>query len=144
MKNYILFLLIVHSAGLAFSQGQRRESAGDRKGREKIKATHAAYITERLELTSDEAERFWPVYREYGEKRKAIRQQYREAKRNGEDEQALVDLHLNIKQQELDLEKAYSVRFLEIISAEKMLRLQQAETDFRKLVLRQIQQRRRH
>jgi hypothetical protein len=143
MKKYILFLLIIHFAGVAFPQGHRREAAGERIGREKIKAAHAAYITERLELTSGEAEKFWPVYREYGEKRKAIRQQYREAKRNG-DEKALVDLRLNLKQQELDLEKAYSARFLEIIPAEKMVRLQQAETDFRKLVLRQIQQRRRH
>jgi hypothetical protein len=144
MKNYILFLLIIESTGLAFSQGQRGDATGERKGREKIKAAHAAYITERLELTSGEAEKFWPVYREYGQKRKTIRQQYREAKRNGDGGQALVDLHLKIKQQELDLEKAYSVRFLEIIPAEKMVRLQQAENDFRKLVLRQIQQRRRH
>ena len=144
MKNYIVFLLIINSAGLAFSQGKRGDAIGDRKGREKIKAAHAAYITERLELTSGEAEKFWPVYREYGKKRKAIRQQYREAKRNGDDGQTLVDLHLKIKQEELDLEKAYSVRFLEIIPAEKMVRLQQAETDFRKLVLRQIQQRGRH
>lgn len=115
----------------------------DPQSREKIRAAHAAYITERLELTSAEAEKFWPVYREYGQKRRELREQFRKARQGDTDEKELVDLDLKTKQQELDLEKEYSQRFLKIIDAEKLLKLRQAEGDFRKLVMRQVQQRHR-
>ena len=138
----ILFSLFIILSGLSSSgQDDDTETIQDPKAREKIKAAHAAYIMERLELTSAEAEKFWPVYREYGEKRKEIRQQFRDAKRNGENEKTLLDLDLKIKQQELDLEKEYSLRLQKIISPEKLIKLRQAEIDFRKLLLRQIEQR---
>ena len=131
------------SSIICWSQAEQTERTHDRGGREKIRAAHAAYITERLELTSSEAEKFWPVYREYGQKRKAFRQQFNEAKRSGDSEKSLVDLDLEIKQKMLDLEKEYSKQFQQIISAEKVLKLRQAEIDFRKLVLRQIQRRKK-
>ena len=129
------------SSIICWSQDERAERGRDRGGREKIRAAHSAYITERLELTSTEAEKFWPVYREYGEKRRALRQQFNEAKKRGESEKSLVDLDLEIKQKMLDLEREYSGQLQQIISAEKMLELRQAEIDFRRLVLRQIQRR---
>lgn len=113
----------------------------DPRAQQKIKAAHAAYITERLGLSSDEAEKFWPVYREYAQKRQEIRQQFRDAKRSGKNEKELLDLDFKVKQQELDLEKDYSGKFQKVISPQKVMNLRQAEGDFRKLLLRQIQQR---
>jgi hypothetical protein len=113
----------------------------DPKAQQKIKAAHAAYITEHLGLTPEEAEKFWPVYREYAEKRQGLRQQFRAAKKSGQDEKTLLDLDLKIKQQELDLEKDYSGRFQKIITPQKLMNLRQAEGDFKRLILRQIQQR---
>jgi len=127
----------------AFAQEEDTARIRDPRAREKIRAAHAAYITERLELTSAEAEKFWPVYREYGEKRREVRQKLRNARRQGADDKSLLDLDLKIKQQELDLEKEYSKLLRNIVSPEKILKLRQAEADFRKLLLRQIQQRRR-
>jgi len=115
--------------------------AADPKVREKINAARVAYITERLGLTSEEAEKFWPVYREFVQKRLDLRKQLREAKKSGQDEKALLDLDLKIKQQELDLDKDYSGRLQKVISAQKVMTLRQAEVDFRRLLLRQIQQR---
>jgi hypothetical protein len=116
----------------------------DPKAREKIKAAHAAYITERLGLTAGEAEKFWPIYREYFEKRKETRQQLREARKAGKNDQEMLDLDLKIKQQELDLEKDYSGRLQKIITPQKLMNLRQAEKDFRRLLIRQIQQRQQH
>lgn len=127
----------------AFAQqdGEPEVAQQDPKAKEKIKAAHAAYITERLGLTPQEAEQFWPIYREYANKRQAVRQQLRDARRDGKDEKILLDLDLKIKQQELDLEKDYSGRLQKIITPQKLMNLKQAEGDFRKLLLRQIQQR---
>ena len=143
MKKHIIFLVLIFSGLQSPAQVDAAENTRDSRGRERIRAAHAAYITQRLELTTEEAEKFWPVYREYNEKRREIRQQLRDARRKDIDETKLLDLDLKIKQQELDLEKEYTNRLQELISPEKVLKLRQAELDFRKLILRQIQQRRR-
>jgi len=138
LKIVLLILLAIP----AFSQDDEPDNLPrDPKAQQKIKAAHAAYITERLGLTPEEAEKFWPVYREYSQKRQEIKLQFRDAKKSGQDEKNLLDLDLKIKQQELDLEKDYSGRLQRIITPQKLMNLRQAEGDFRKLLLRQIQQR---
>jgi hypothetical protein len=81
------------------------------------------------------------VYREYAQKRQEIRQQLKTAKEKGTSEKELLDLDLKVKQQQLDLEKDYSGRMQKVITPQKMMNLRQAEGDFRRLLLRQIQQR---
>jgi hypothetical protein len=139
MKTLKIFLLILISLPV-FAQddemGQKYPNA-----REKINAARAAYITQRLNLTTDEAEKFWPLYNEFTQKRQVLRKQYRQAKKSGQDEKTLLDLDFKIKQQELDLEKDYSDEFLKVISPQKLVLLHQAEDDFRKLLIRQIEMR---
>jgi hypothetical protein len=141
----ILLLMILVSPAFAQEDNSNNNNDDvqqlDPKAEQKIKAAHAAYITERLGLTPEEAEKFWPVYREYAQKRQDLRQQFRDAKKKGENEKDLLDLDLKIKQQELDLEKDYSGRFQKVITPQKVMHLRQAEGDFRRLLLRQIQQR---
>src|SRR5689334_6366193 len=95
--------------------------------RSKIQAARVAYITDQLALTPEEAEKFWPIYREFSAKRKDLRQQLHNSKVNPDpkktteqNEQALVDQQFDIKQKELNLEKDYSTRLLKVISAQKL------------------------
>src|SRR5688500_10749266 len=99
----IFFLMLISFTALAQEDIETMQT--DPKAEAKIKAAHAAYITERLGLTPEEAEKFWPVYREYAQKRQSLKQQFRDAKSKGQDEKELLDLDLKIKQQQLDLEK---------------------------------------
>lgn len=139
----ILFLCAISFSALAQDDDQDLPQP-DPKAAQKIKAAHAAYITERLGLTPEEAEKFWPVYREYAQKKQEVRQQLKTAKDKGASEKELLDLDLKIKQQQLDLEKDYSGRLQKVITPQKLMNLRQAEGDFRKLLLRQIQQRQMH
>jgi hypothetical protein len=141
MKTIKIFLLILLALPAFAQEDESDPVQQDPKAQQKIKAAHAAYVTERLGLTPEEAEKFWPVYREYAQKRQGIRQQLRDAKTAGRDEKDLLDLDLKVKQQELDLEKDYSGRLQKIITPQKLMHLRQAEGDFRKLLIRQIQQR---
>lgn len=143
MKNIFLLILIVASYHATYGQDDAINEAADPAVRQRIRAAHAAYITERIELSSSEAEKFWPVYREYLEKRKKLRDSIRDARRTDKNEKELLELDLQVKQHELDLEKEYTMKLEKIISAEKLIRLRQAEVDFRKLLLRQLQERRR-
>ena len=142
MKNLLLLLIAIYSVP-ASAQQDDLEPARDPRAREKIRAAHAAYITERLQLTPAEAEKFWPVYREYAEKRRELRQEMRTNRPPEADGKALLDFDLKIKEKELDLEKTYTEKFQHLIPPEKLVRLRDAESDFRKMLLRQIQQRRR-
>lgn len=137
---YIFFLSLL--AGVAYAQDDDIPQQ-DAKVRDKIEAARVAYITDQLQLTPAEAEKFWPIYREFAQQRKEIRQQLKGAKTpdpNKTDQEA-VDEQFKIKQQELDLEKDYSGRLLKVISAQKLRTLPQAERRFRQMILDQIQRR---
>jgi hypothetical protein len=140
LKIFLLLLLALPTLAQQEIDPDEAQVA-DPRVKDKINAARAAYITERLALTTEEAEKFWPVYREFVQKRMDLRKQFRDARKSGQDEKALLDLDLKIKQQELDLEKDYSGRLQKVISAQKLMNLRQAEVDFRRLLLRQIQQR---
>jgi hypothetical protein len=143
MRSLLIIALITCTALAARAQEpEEPEVSTDPEVAARIDAARAAYITERLGLTTGEAERFWPIYREFASKRQELRQRYREARRRGADEKELVDLGLQIRQQELDLEKDYSSRMMKVIPAQKLVRLRHAEQEFTRIVLRQIQQRR--
>lgn len=132
----------------AIAQDDDLPQETDPKVRDKVNAARIAYLTDQLALTPDEAEKFWPIYNEFLEKRKTLRKEYRQKKLNPdpkksreENDNDLVDLGLKVKQQELDLEKDYSSRLLKVISAQKLRILPDAEKRFRQMILNQIQRR---
>lgn len=141
MKKLIILLI------LPFAVFAQEEPVKDPRARQRIEAARIAFITERLGLTPEEAEKFWPVYREFYQKRVEIRQQLEQTRKNQgnnpseEQQRRLLEMELQVKQRELDLEKEYSGRLLQTIPTQKLLALRQAETEFREMVLRQIQQR---
>ncbi len=139
MKKLLFIVLIT---GLCFpALGQDEEPVQDNKTRAKIDAARAAYITERLGLTPQEAEKFWPVYNEFAQQRESMRKDYIQARKSGVEDKELVEMGLKIKQQELDLEKEYSGRLMNIITPQKLMNLRQAEGEFRQIIIKQIQQR---
>ena len=100
-------------------------------------------------LTVQQAEKFWPVYHEFAGKQSELRQQLKEARRqidpnnsNPKKDQELVNLGFQLKQRSLDLEKDYSGRMLNVISAQQILHLRGAEKEFNRMILNQLQQRR--
>lgn len=139
MKQIAIILLFI-SIGV---------NAQNREAMKRIESARIALITERLELSPEQAEKFWPVFREYTTERREIRQKFREERKdldiqNLTDEQSeeLVHKSMEMKQHELDLESKYSDRFLKVISPKQLLELNAAERDFQKMLLRRIQENR--
>lgn len=143
-------LLLLVSGGLLAQEAEEMEQVQqDPKAQERINNLRIAYLTDKLGLTSEQAEKFWPVYREFAQERSKLRGELREAQKqidpNNPDpkkQQELLDLGLRVKQRELDLEKDYSGRLQRVISAQQMLNLRKAEQDFRIMLINQINQRR--
>ena len=141
-------LFVIFTSLPAFAQDDELPATVDPKVQEKVRAAHIAYITDQLALTPEEAEKFWPIYREFAVKRKEIRQELRDMKRNPDPKKTqdqidkeLVDKQFDVKQKELNLEKDYSGRLLKVISAQKLRTLPDAERRFRQMILDQIQRR---
>lgn len=146
MKSIIIFLLGFVLLVPAMAQDEELP-VKDRKAMEKIRAARIAYITEKLNLTPDEAEKFWPIYNEFDKKREDIKLEAKAARKNpdpamsAEEKKAALAQQHAFRQKELDLEKDYSDKLLNVVSAQKVLSLRKTEKDFRDILLRQIQQR---
>ncbi len=145
----IFIALILLLPGLGFAQDEQEVVAPDPNARKKIEAARIALISERMGLTVEQAEKFWPVYHEFAGKQGELRQQLKEARKqidptnpNPKKDQELVNLGFQLRQKSLDLEKDYSGRMLNVISAQQILHLRGAEKEFNRLILNQLQQRR--
>jgi len=131
-----------------FSASFSQDSASP-EARQKIQAARIALISERLGLSPDQAEKFWPVYREFSEKRQETRREFIQARRrhnpktaSEEENRRLVQMGLEVKQRQLNLEKDYSERLLRVIDTRQLVSLKKAEDDFRQMILRRIDQQR--
>ena len=70
IARLIAFLYIALAGFSSTSIAQTQE---DRK--EKIEAMKVAFITQKLDLSSKEAQVFWPLYNDYQDKLQALRKQ---------------------------------------------------------------------
>jgi hypothetical protein len=116
--------------------------------RDKLEALHMNFISRRLDLTTSESEKFWPVYNEYNDKIRSIRKKLKEAYRQNpqqisdQEAEEIYNLDLLSKQAEADVHKLYSARLRLVIGARKLLKLRIAEEDFKREVINTIKDRR--
>ena len=143
------FILLVSLTFASTAQDVVEDTQPDVTVKDKIKAARVGLITQRLNLTPDQAEKFWPLYNEFDQKRADVRKPYRDAQKdinpNNPDpkqQQALVDMGIKVKQDELNLEKEYSAKMMNVITAQQMLNLRKAEHDFRNIIINMLNNRR--
>lgn len=124
-------------------------AAGQDEGRqdrwEKYRAEKVAFLTNKLDLTPEEAQKFWPVYNQL-EKAKMEAQQARH-----ELEKKVRDAEENMSEKEIikltrtftetlgnecELDAKYNEDFLKILPPAKVLKLYKAEGEFRMYMFR--------
>lgn len=119
--------------------------------REDIESMKIAFLTRRLSLTPEEAKKFWPVYNQFSEELKAIREARNKAAKNVKDNfeqmtdkdiEKVVDGEITYRQQELDVLKKYNLQFKQTLPMRKVALLYRAEEDFKKELLDRIKERR--
>ena len=123
--------------------------AQDEDALKKVESARIALITERLELTPEQAEKFWPLYREYVAKRQDLRREYMDARKSvnhekltEEESKRLLNKGLELKERQLALDKLYSERLTNVITTRQILQLRKAEEDFRQMLLERLERRR--
>ena len=147
MKRIILVLIIALST---FHLDAQDDELGER-----IKALKTAYITNALNLTPQEAEKFWPIYNDYSEKINELRfnnmkQLLLKVKSEGgidnlSDSEAekivkeLMDIEMKMA---VEKEKLYK-NLIGVLPAKKRIKLYRAEQSFGRELLKQIRDKRR-
>ena len=144
MKNTIkitAFVLLLCWGDSVLSQG---------KGRDKIKALKIAYITEQLELSSKEAQEFWPIYNSFQEKMMVIRRSERKQFGNRanpisdvSDSEAtkMLSTFTNLQEEKQELTSKLIADLKGVIPDKKTILLLRAEESFKRKLLQQYHRR---
>jgi len=149
MKHLLLVLIFtVGFSQSGFSQVQELELSK----REKLEALKVAHITEKLALTPDEAQTFWPLYNEMEAKMRVIRRLRRKNRKDtkanhdqlSEKElMAAIEAELDFEQKELNLKKEYSKKFSTVLPIKKVVLLHEAQEGFKRRLLMMAKEKRR-
>jgi hypothetical protein len=148
MKHVSILLLVLLTWMPLFAQTPGGNTPTP-TGAERVQALKVAFITKALNLTPDEAQKFWPVYNEYSDKRDAVRKQLqanRQKVKDGaetlspEELLRLADEEMTLRQQDLDLQKEMHEKLKKILPAKKLALLYVAEEDFKKELLKMLKE----
>ncbi len=131
-KVIILFAMFGFVSLTMFAQKGNPE----RNRSDKMKSVMIGRISNQLNLTPEEAEKFWPVFNEMQAKRQELRKPMRDemsslrkSKENGQppmeaEYQKMVSLSLDYKVKDAELTKTYFEKFGKILPAEKVFKLE--------------------
>lgn len=131
---------------ISFSFFAQGESMKDKK--EQIKALKAAFFTTELDFTTNEAERFWPIYNTFDDKQFELRHQkmktYMRRMNDGSLDQ-ITEKEANIFLAQIEdteeelflLRKKFMQNVKKILPAIKIVKLKKAEEDFNRKLLQQ-------
>ena len=148
MRTKIIFpILFLLMTSISFAQGFR-----DKK--EKVKALKVAYITEQLDLTTEEAQKFWPIYNTFDDKQAELRHEKMRAildrfepgsveKLSEKDASTLLTQMETIEENLFTLRKKFIKDLQGVISAKKIIKLKKAEVDFNRHLLKQMREKRK-
>lgn len=133
----ILFLYLILLSSLAFGQENERHR--------QIQAMKTAYITEELQLSSSEAEKFWPVYNAYRKdlselhyrKYKILREHYRLPLDQLTNAKALqmIALAKRKAKDEAELLEVFQRDLLKVLAPPKVFMLNRVEEGFKRKLL---------
>ena len=138
MKRILLILTVLISA----LPGLGAQDKGKKDWHDKWKAEKIAYLTDALDLTSAEAEKFWPVYnkceREKRNSFKVSMDAYKaldEAIKAGKGDKeinTLLDKYIESRNCGKDIDSKYVLEYRKILPGKKVAKLYIAEESFRR------------
>ncbi len=153
MKNPLKYLLIgisIATASVAFAQDDDDGPPIHEERMKEIKAQKSAYLTQKMDLSPEEAQIFWPIYNQMDDEletnRKELREHVRSLKKSGTEmteQQAndLLDRELAMREKEVQVRKKFDPQLRKAIGAQKLVKLHKAERDFHREVVKRFRDR---
>jgi len=141
LNKLILFSILLVLPSMVFSQKSKKVK------REKIEQLKIEYFTENLNLSSDEAEKFWPIYNEMQEKIRSERKHQHEIGKDlNENRDSYSDASLKTKTdaifdseiKQVQLKKEYNSKIATAIGRKKATKLLSLEKQFKRELLKKL------
>jgi hypothetical protein len=130
MKKSILFTLLVFLiiGSNAFAQRPQLDQ-------EKLQSARIAFITTRLDLKPEQAEKFWPIFNQYNDQREKTMRQISELGRgietvSEEEAKSRVQQRLKFQSDLLEKEKSFVNDIAKVLSFKQILMLNNIARDF--------------
>jgi hypothetical protein len=117
------------------------------KIKDRIEPLKIAYITQKLGLTSEEAQKFWPVYNKFNDDLQKLRSSTKDkladelselASMSETDAEKTLNEMLNYKISEAEMIKKYASEFKKVLPIKKVVMLYKAENDFKRELLKKL------
>ncbi len=136
MKKILLLLLLPI---LVFAQKNKDER------RENIRNAKVGMITNRLNLTTEQAPKFWVIYNDYEREIRDIRQKIKKITEDASslaasDEKIAKNINqiLDLRQEEVNLEREYLDKLKKVISIRQYAELKRTERAFNQLLISRL------
>lgn len=145
MKIFCMMItaIIVLSQARTLAQSE----TGFQTKKEKIETQKVAFVTTKLNLTTEESKTFWPVYNEYETKKETIRKTFKSTYKTVSTDSLTeaqakerITAELKMEQDLLDLKVEYNTKFQAVLPAAKVLKLYKSEQEFKKVLLKMLKE----
>jgi Spy/CpxP family protein refolding chaperone len=149
-KLQIFCLALLVSLLSVMTGNAQNRNFGNAPQRQRIDAQKVAFFTDQLQLTTDEAQKFWPVYNQYNSEKNDLNQDFMKGNqkfRNNADAMSdkdasdLADGYIRHAQKLVDLQKEYHLKLKDVLPPKKLLKLYNVERDFQRLLLQRLGER---
>ncbi|PWK17885.1 sensor of ECF-type sigma factor [Xanthomarina spongicola] len=141
MKNILITLFALVVSLTTYSQNDKHE---------KIKTLKIAYITEALDLTTPEAEKFWPIYNTYENEQDKLRSEIHEKRKNIDfetltesDAKKIIDDMEALAKTRYELNRNYMSELKSVLTSKKIIKLREAEESFKRKMFEEYRKRHR-
>ncbi|MFV0555307.1 MAG: hypothetical protein ACK5LR_11490 [Mangrovibacterium sp.] len=145
MKRILILVVMLCAGTMLWAQPSAEQI-------EQFKAQKVSYMTDKMNLNTEEAQKFWPIYNEFDESRWKLHNRRRELEcqlrddydRLAEKDFQRINAEMNdIAQRELNLILKYNAKFLQVLPAKKVVLIVPVENDFRFRVIKDYRRKQR-
>ena len=126
-KLLLIFALFFYGASLTMAQEDN-----PRADQGRLQAYKIAFLTKKLNLSPEEAQKFWPIYNNYESEIRSARVENRQKRGN----------EIETEERILNIRKRYNGEFGKALSTEKVNTLFRSEREFGTTVQRELMERR--
>ncbi len=126
MKHLLLIAALILGS---FAGARAQDGLDDNEKKQKLEALYVAYITKELQLTAEDAQKFWPVHGEFDREVRAVKHDQPE---------------LDRQQRVLDIKKRYQERFSRILGGTRTETFFRKDGEFRRKLIERLRKMRQN
>jgi hypothetical protein len=143
-KIFLLTSTIFLMSMMSFAQ-KPEGRGGERMKR--LESYKIAFISDKLALTPEESEKFWPIYRQFQDQRKTVVKNSKPAKllvdMTDAEADSFIATQLDKEEKIFQLKKEYVKKLKGVIPSKKIAKLQKLEAEFKKEVMKRMKERKK-